>query len=312
MHAIVILNAAAGGASQSADAHGEIRAALEQAGIQAELRPTPGPDLAKAAREALSAHSAHPDAIIAAGGDGTVSAVASALAGSAVPLGILPVGTLNHFAKDLGLPQTLPEAARIIAAGHIRQVDVGLLDVGSTSSADARVFVNNSSIGLYPRIVDHRDSQMRRFGRGKWPAMLSAFFSVFRRFPTVRVRIATDDQAVTRTTPFVFIGNNEYDIDRLNLGGRQRLDAGALCLYFTNRTGRLGLLRLAFRLLVGHLDQDKDFNAMCVTELWIDSHKRHLRVALDGETQRLSPPLHYHVAPQSLRVFAPRETTSDS
>ena len=149
MKAIVLLNAAAGqaAANSAADArHREVAAALAAHNIQADLRPAEGAKLADAAKAAIDEH---PDAVIAVGGDGTVSAVASALAGSDVPMGVIPLGTLNHFAKDLGLPLDLTEAARVVAARNVAQVDVGRVN--------DRLFVNNSSIGLYPQVVRKRD-----------------------------------------------------------------------------------------------------------------------------------------------------------
>src|SRR5688572_7719683 len=186
-----------------------------------------------------AAHGA--DAIVAAGGDGTVSTIAGMLAGTDVPLGVVPLGTLNHFARDAGLPPRPGQAVRVISAGRSRLIDL--------AEVNGRCFVNNSSIGLYPHLVAQRDVRQERFGYGKWPAALAAVLAVFRRYPLVRVVLETGEQRVPRTTPFVFVGNNRYAVDGLTLGTRGRLDEGLLSVYFTNRTGRLGLLRLAVRAL---------------------------------------------------------------
>jgi diacylglycerol kinase family enzyme len=198
----------------------------------------------------------------------------------------------------LGLPLNVDQAARVIAAGHVAAVDLGVVN-------DRHAFVNNASIGLYPRIVDKRDTQRQRLGRRKWPAMLLAFLSVFRRYPTVRVRIGVEDRSILRTTPFVFVGNNKYEVNLTMLGKRQRVDAGELCVYFANRTGRFGLFRLALRAVLGRLEQARDFDALMVREMWIETPKREVRVALDGEVVRLKPPLHFASRPKSLRVLAP-------
>lgn len=292
MRAIVLLNA---GANSNSPPASEVGAALRAAAVDAEVRLTAGADLTAEARRVLAGGNV--DAIVAAGGDGTVSAVATALAGTDTFLGVLPCGTLNHFAKDLGLPLTLPEAARVIAAGHVASVDVATLN--------GRVFINNSSIGLYPHIVHYRDKQIERLGRGKWLAMAAAFVSVFRRFPVVRVRIDTNDTSHVHTTPFVFVGNNEYQMDLFNLGTRRTLARGVLCLHFTQRAGRLGLIHLALRALLNRLDQAADFVSLCAHEVWIETTKKTLRVSLDGETQRLVPPLHYQIRPGALRVLVP-------
>jgi diacylglycerol kinase family enzyme len=298
MRILALLNSAAGDRAQHAQHNGSIdrevavRAAFEQAGAAADVRAVPGDRIAAEAKAAL----ATVNVIVAAGGDGTVSAIASVMAGSGKPMGVLPSGTLNHFAKDMRLPIDLPDAARVIAHGKPRAIDV--------AEVNGRVFINNSSIGFYPHVVQHRDRQMERLGRGKWMAMLVAWLSVFRRDPTVLVRLTSDDgQTQICKTPFVFVGNNRYEIDLLNLGARTALDRGELCVYFTRRTGRWGLITLAARALFNRLNQSRDFEMKLVKELWIETGKTKLSVSLDGEVTYLQPPLHYQIRPGQLQVM---------
>ncbi|HSS21654.1 MAG TPA: diacylglycerol kinase family protein [Pyrinomonadaceae bacterium] len=234
------------------------------------------------------------DVIVAGGGDGTINLVAAHVLAKNRVLGVLPFGTLNHFAKDLQLPLDLEGAIATIAAGHESLVDVG--------EVNENIFINNSSLGLYPRIVHERERQ-QSLGWGKGPAYVWAGLATLRRYPFLNVRVDVDGQALKRRTPFVFIGNNEYQMETFNIGGRERLDKGELSLYITNRTGRLGLLRLATRALFGGLHQEKDFLALGAKEIWIETRHKHLRVALDGEVKLLHPPLHYQIRPQVLRVL---------
>ena len=299
MRVLVLTNPAAGA---KADAAAELRDALRQAGAEvADVRQVRGEKLTEAAREAARAGGI--DAVVAAGGDGTIGAVAAGLAGTPTPLAVLPTGTLNHFARDAGIPPALPAAAKVVASGAVVTVDV--------AEVNGHVFLNNSSIGLYPRLVGKRDRQRERLGRGKWLAMLLAAISVFRRFPSVRVRIGVGDQTLLRTTPFVFVGNNPYEITFTTLGKRKRLDSGHLCVYFTQRTGRFALFRLALRAILGRLEQARDFDALNVEEVWIESSRQSLRTALDGEVVRLAPPLHYRIRPAALRVIVPTEGRVD-
>jgi diacylglycerol kinase family enzyme len=149
--------------------------------------------------------------VVAAGGDGTVNAVAGAVAGRDIPLALLPTGTLNHFAKDLGIPLELPEAVQIACEGVVRAVDVG--------EVNGRVFVNNSSLGVYPRIVALRN---RYGGRGpaKWLAALWATLAVLRRRPFLGVRLRTSEEVVVHRTPIEYVGNKENRKHRLNPGTR--------------------------------------------------------------------------------------------
>ncbi len=236
--------------------------------------------------------------IVAGGGDGTINAVASELAGTERVLGVLPLGTLNHFAKDLNIPLDLESAARVCVAGHAAQVDVG--------EVNGRIFLNNSSLGLYPAIVRHREQQQQRLGRGKWPAFFWALLTVLRRYPFLSVRLSVDDREMSRRTPFVFIGNNEYEMENFNLGARSCIDKGQLSLYVAHRTGRLGLLRLALGALFGGLRKQQDFDAVCTKEIWIETRHSRLRVATDGEVTMMDTPLHYRVRPGALRVLVPK------
>ncbi|HZL35379.1 MAG TPA: diacylglycerol kinase family protein [Tepidisphaeraceae bacterium] len=292
MRALVLCNFAAGMGLTAQIEH--IEQAFRASGLAAEVRAVRGDELAASARMAAQSGV---DAVVAAGGDGTISAVAGALAGTSMPMGVLPLGTLNHFAKDLGLPLELERAVRVIAAGRVRPVDVG--------EVNGRCFVNNSSIGLYPQIVTRRNEQCQRLGRGKWLAMGLAIIAMFHRYPVVRVVLETGQRAFHRTTPFVFIGNNRYDISLLSLGSRHRLDGGELSVYFANRPGRFGLLALMARALFGRLNQAKDFEVLSLKTMRIDTHKSSLRVACDGEVLRLQPPLNYRIRPGALNVYAP-------
>ena len=252
-----------------------------------------GPELLKLARRAVKDDY---QTIVAGGGDGTVSTVAGVLAGTTKTLGVLPLGTLNHFAKDLQLPLDLDGAMETIMAGRTVQVDIG--------EVNGRTFINNSSLGLYPRIVKEREKQ-QQLGWGKWPAFVWAAITVLRRYPLLNVRLSLDGKQLARRTPFVFTGNNEYEMEGFNIGRRACLDKGELSLYITHRTGRLGLLRLAVRALLGGLRNERDFTALRTREIWIETRHRRLQVAFDGETTIMVPPLHYRVRPGALRVIVP-------
>lgn len=238
--------------------------------------------------------------VIIGGGDGTISTFVSAFIGSNSEkiVGVLPLGTLNHFAQDLRIPLDIEKAVRVIAAGHQTTIDVG--------QVNGRIFVNNSSLGLYPQIVRERIKN-QRLGHGKWPAFVWAALSVFRRYPFVDVRLLGSGKKMNCHTPFVFIGNNVYLMEGFKIGQRERLDQGLLSLYVTKRVGRLGLIRLALRALFVRLHYEKDFEAMTTDRITIQSRRRRLRVAFDGELTILDTPLHYRVLPKALNVIVPKD-----
>ena len=232
---------------------------------------------------------------VAAGGDGTVNAVASAVAGTDIPLAILPLGTLNHFAKDLDIPLDLEPAVRLVTQGVRRQVDVG--EVNGT------VFVNNSSIGVYPRIVALR-SRWHASGRGKWVAALWASLTILRRRPFMGVRIRTAEETLLRRTPFVFVGNNEYRMAGIHAGSRASLTGGRLAVYVMHAERRRSLLLLGWRVLVRGVDRVPELELFPVEEAVIETRRR-IGVALDGEVRAMTPPLTYRIRPLALTVIAP-------
>jgi diacylglycerol kinase family enzyme len=232
---------------------------------------------------------------VAAGGDGTVNAVASAVVGTDIPLGILPLGTLNHFAKDLAVPLDLESAVRVIAQGVQRRVDTG--------EVNGAVFVNNSSIGVYPRIVALR-SRWHATGMGKWVAALWASLTVLRRRPFMGVRIRTADETLLRRTPFVFVGNNEYRMAGLSAGSRESLGGGRLAVYVMHAERRRSLLLLGWRVLLRGVDRVPELELFTVEEAVIETRRR-VGVALDGEVRAMNPPLTYRIRPLALTVITP-------
>ena len=240
----------------------------------------------------------HAEIELAHGGDGTVSTVAATLVDTGIVFGVLPLGTLNHFAKDLGIPLELDGAVAVLAHGEAAPVDVG--------EVNGRIFVNNSGLGLYPDIVHDRERQQKRLGRGKWPAFAWAMLAALRRYPFLGVTLVIDGKEVLRRTPFVFIGNNEYRMEGFAIGERSGMEDGLLSLYVAQRPGRWRLLQLAIRALTGRLRQARDFDAILATEIVVQSKKKRLRVAADGEVTVMTPPLHYRVRPASLVVMRPR------
>jgi len=292
----VLLNARSGTGSDQQQAD-TIRALFAAEGLEAEVLLAEDPRQLPAAIE--RARSAGTDLVVAGGGDGTQAAVASSLAGTDAVQGVLPLGTLNHFAKDLGIPMKLEDAVRTIAQGRTLQVDVG--------EVNGRIFINNSSLGLYPEIVRERELQRMRLGKSKWRALASATLRATQRSHGLAVRIASESEEQVRRTPFVFIGNNRYTMEGLDIGARASLQGGELALYLGRRRGRLALLKLALRALFKRLDQAEDFEVVTGQAFVISTTDARIRVATDGEIAMLDTPLHYRIRPAALRVMVPAE-----
>ena len=291
----VLLNR--GGGALAADPKLADRAAeaLRSAGLDVEVEQVSGGDCEVRCRAV--AERGDP-LLIVGGGDGTISAAASALAGTETLLGILPLGTLNHFARDLGIPADLDEAAKLIASGKDRRVDIG--EMGD------RVFINNSAIGLYPLMVVDRDLQRKRLGRSKRLAMIVASLRTLIRFNHHRLTLTVNEERTGRVdTPLLFVGNNDYRIDIGAPGQRESLDSGELCVLVMRKKTRRGLIAASIRALIGRSRADDTVRLENVERLRVSAPRPQLIVSLDGEVVRAKPPLDYRIRKQALRVIAP-------
>ena len=290
----VFLNAKAGGEHAREEAE-KLRQAFAEAGADADVRLLrEGEDLRAAAREALKGR---PAVLVAAGGDGTVSTLADVVRGTDTALGVLPAGTLNHLAKDLGISLEPAVAVHTIVHGRRARVDVG--EVNGTA------FVNNASLGIYPKLVAEREKQQRRLGRSKRTAMLWAGLAVLQRPPLLALRLELEGEVQALRSPFVFVGNNDYRMEGFEIGTRARLDAGFLDVYTTRRGSAFALVGLALHALFGRLRQADDFMEADVRSLRVESRRRRLLVAIDGEVRMMDTPLEFRILPRALQVMVP-------
>ncbi|MBK5189550.1 MAG: diacylglycerol kinase family lipid kinase [Gemmatimonadaceae bacterium] len=291
----VVINAGAGN-SHASDRAKALTELFLAGGMQVDVRlAESGADIDRLVREAVAKR---PRVFVAAGGDGTISTAAAALAGTDIVLGVLPFGTLNHFAKDLKIPLELEASVQNIVENNVIAVDVG--------EVNGKIFINNSSLGMYPDIVRDRERQQTRLGRGKWNSLVWASLAALRRFPFLTVRIEVEGEKRGYVTPLVFIGNNEYQMTGFDIGARESLEGGALSVYIVKKSGRAALVRLSMQAVLGRLEQARDFEAMKTPELVIETRRSRVLVATDGEVQSMTSPLRYRVRPRSLRVIVPR------
>jgi diacylglycerol kinase family enzyme len=279
---------------------------FQEAGVEADVRFVPGEKVDETAREAARSGADAPDAIIAGGGDGTIRGVATHLADGAIPLGVLPLGTLNHFARDLGVPSDLAEAVRFIADA-LAEARVGSLDLGEVNG---EIFINNSILGLYPPVVKVRDRERREKKRGKWLATLSAVLKVLPKHPLLRLRIRADGLDVVRETRFLFVGSNEYEMNAFGYNARSRLPTGDLYLYVARPRGRFGMIGLLLLGLVRDLKTTEYVDCHTLPGFTIETRERSVPVYLDGEVTVLETPLRYRSRPGALRVLQPRQEST--
>ena len=290
----VLLNKGGGAVAADAGIADKVEAALRDAGVDAEIELIEGGDCEVRCKAIAERGDA---LLIVGGGDGTISAAASALVGTKTKLGILPLGTLNHFSRDLGIPADLGEAAKLIASGSEKRVDV--------AEMNGRIFINNSAIGLYPLMVVDRDLQRKRLGRSKRLAMLVASLRALARFNHQRLTLTVNDEKARIDTPLLFVGNNDYRLDIGAPGQRESLDDGELCVLVMRKKTRTGLIGASIRALFDRTRRDDMVRIDSVERLRVGSHRGQLAVSLDGEVVRSAPPLDYRIRKQALTVIAP-------
>ena len=272
-----------------------LNARCAEAGLRARIEfVQAGMDVEALAREAVRQGA---DAVVAGGGDGTQRAVAAALANSDAAMGIVPVGTWNHFARDLDIPLDVGAATETLLTGRLAQVDLG--------EVNGRVFINNSIIGLYPNYRFIRAREERR-GRWHWVAYVWSVLKVFKRLPFYTLRFRIDGREFVRRTPFVLIANNEHEMEGYHLGTRASMTEGQLYVYIMRPTGRWGLFRAVLNLALGRFSKRRDFEIYRASELWIEGRQKRLGISLDGEVTILGLPLHYRSLPRALRVIVPQ------
>lgn len=295
MRPIPLIINSSSGPDDSADVLSQIESEFAANGMEIAVRQLDDGEEIESVLEDESIRSA--ESIIIAGGDGTVSAAANAATSAGQTLGILPQGTLNNFAKDLGIPVDIGQAVKVISDAYSRKVDL--------AEVNGRSFINNSSIGLYPSIVRRRDVQQERLGRGKWFAAFLAAWQVTGISPFYTVRFCIGEKEFVRKTPFVFIGNNGYEMDLYNIGRRATLDGGKLSVYILLHGGRWGVFRLLIKTILGLLKHATEFEAFHTESITISTKTNHILVAMDGEVTSMTSPLEYMIKPRALDVLVP-------
>ena len=234
---------------------------------------------------------------IAAGGDGSINHVIQPLVNSEAILGVIPVGTYNHFAKDVGIPLAWSEALQVVLNGETRQID--------TARVNERFFVNNLSLGLYPELVARREARGRDYPR--WKARLQAFYATVQQYPHVSFTVETEHHQEAVRTQLFMVSNNSYDLSRIGIEApRGNLSEGRLSVYWLPHISRLELMKFAAHYLAGRVTTAPGFRSFRTSQMKVRSRHKRLHVGLDGEVFTIETPLVVTTVPQSLLVKVPR------
>ncbi|HEX2941101.1 MAG TPA: diacylglycerol kinase family protein [Rhodopila sp.] len=237
------------------------------------------------------------ETIVVGGGDGTLSAAASALAGTDRRMGVLPLGTFNYFARNLGIPGDIAAATGVLAQGRDKWLDLG--------EVNGRTFLNNASLGVYARVLERREDLYRRWGRSRIAAHVSVLLSLARARAPLSLHVTVDGATESRRTPMIFIANNPFQLNRFRLAGTECLKQGCLAIYIAPACGPAALLRLATRLALGRLRPERDFELLCGTDILVETKRSPRHVVRDGERDLMPSPYRFRICRRALRVIAP-------
>jgi len=299
----VVLNAGSGREDARA-VQRTIAGVLGRAGRRHEIRVVLHPqELERTARRVVEQARRERGVVVAAGGDGTLNAVAQLVLGAGLPFGILPQGTFNYFGRAYGIPADAERAAHALLDAVVRPVQVGLLN--------GRAFLVNASVGLYPQLLEDREAYKQRFGRSRMVALWSGLATLLR--PPRQLHLELDVEAgQTRTlrTPTLVVGNNLLQLERVGIEEAEALERSRLVAMTVRPVGTLALYGLLIRgafSRLGEADNVSSFDFSCMRVRGPRaSRPRRFKVAMDGEISWLPAPLEFKVAPHPLPLLVPR------
>ncbi|MFY4256037.1 diacylglycerol/lipid kinase family protein [Achromobacter xylosoxidans] len=275
-----------------------IRRVLDEAGRRYQLMPVDDPSrLVVTAREAVARAREAGGIVVAAGGDGTLNAVAGQVLGQGVPFGILPQGTFNYFGRRYGISQDTEAALRGLLGGELRPVQVGLLN--------GRLFLVNASLGLYPQLLEDREAYKQRFGRSRLVALWSGLVTLMRAPRQLSLRLDYEGRVRDLRSPTLVVGNNRLQLEHIGIDPAE-LDRGHLVAMAARPVGTLALYGLLLRGLFSRLGEAEHVVSFAFDRLMVSIRgRRRVKVAMDGEISWMDTPLEFKVSDTPLPLVVP-------
>ncbi len=268
---------------------------LGERGITVQVVPFEPDTLASSLRDALD------DDVLAlyvAGGDGTLLAVVEALDGHRVPIGILPRGTMNWVAKDLGIPLDAGEALDALLDAQVRNIDVG--------SVNGHPFLCACMVGVGPLVARWRERERETPPWRRWPKVFWRGLGLLQRYRPRRMMLATQAHTERLRSRTVIVTSNLLDESFGPLPHRTRLDGGLLGIYAVRNTSPRELVRLLTRVMLGTWQADDAVLSTAAPEAILAiSGRGSVMAILDGEIRQLKTPLRFSIKPGTVAVLAP-------
>lgn len=294
----IVLNAGSG-AQDAAQTRERIAALLDAAGRAHRFLPAEGAGVVEAARQAVELARREQGVVVAAGGDGTINAVAQATIGAGLPFAVLPQGTFNYFGRQHGIPQETDAAVQALLGAELQPVQAGLVN--------DHLFLVNASLGLYPKLLEDRETYKKQLGRSRLVALLAGLVTLLRERRQLDLCIEQDGKELCLRTPTLFVANNRLQLEQIGIAEAPALEAGKLVAIMLRPIGWLRMLGLLLRGALGRLGEAETVTSFCLRSLTVRPlRQRRIKVATDGEVFYLHTPLRFRVAPQPLLLMVPR------
>lgn len=290
----VVLNANAG----TANALGMTAERLMELFDANGMRVTIDADTSRTMADRIARAVASPaEIVVAAGGDGTITALAEALVDSSKALAILPLGTVNALAKDLKIPLNIADAVKSLSTATAQLIDVG--------EANGRIFLHKVVVGLIPGVAAGREHIRGNQTAAAKIGLLRYFFRRLARARRIAVAIETDTGKTVERVQAIAVASNAYDEGFGQFFSRENLDRGTLTLYVLKHFTFRDFVRLTSGMLIGRWRDDQALRVQSVSTVTIRSHKSLLKVMFDGEVETLTTPLVFRIRPLALSVLTP-------
>jgi diacylglycerol kinase family enzyme len=306
----IVLNVGSGKGDSNVS-ESTIRAVLEEAGQAHEfLAVHNAEELPQIAQRAVEQAKQRNGVVVAAGGDGTISAVAQAALGSGRPFGVLPQGTFNYFGRTHGIPEDTAEATRALLDATVRPVQVGMVN--------EQTFLVNASLGLYPKLLEERETRKQRFGRTRLVALWSALLTLLSEHRSLLIELEHELDAETIRTPMLFVGNNALQLEQFGIAEASVVQEGLLTAITMKPVGTAAMFALLIRGALGWLGEARAVESFAFRRMTVSPRRpygsRRMKVAMDGEIFWLRTPIEFRIAPHPLLLLAPTRgrPTSDA
>lgn len=240
--------------------------------------------------------------VVAAGGDGTLNAVAAKLIHTDIPMGILPLGTFNYVARVFDIPVDIIQAAHVIATGRPRKTHIARIN--------EHIYLNNASLGLYPLFIQKRELYNRYLGRFPLHAYTSGLDVMIRHRKELKLKVEVDGKLFPVKTPLVFFGNNQLQLSEMNLRIAAAVAEGKVAGIVVAKSDKLTLFKILWQLVKAEIEQAPDVYTFAADQVVIHAQLKTMQVAIDGEIVQMRPPLIVTVEKNALNMMVPYDSAS--